>query len=73
MLKAKKAPDFRESGNWLVIEVETGKLVATMYFDRQTSSWWDADVPSGSSYFTGYLGDTKEEALKKITKNYYGS
>jgi hypothetical protein len=64
-LKMKKAKDFADSGDWLVID-ESGRTIANVYFDRQTATWRDRDVPLEAHYGADFMGFNKQDVLEKI-------
>lgn len=71
-LRAKKAPDFSETGNWCVID-ERGEIYCVMFFDRQSNGWYDESRWAVGSYaFSGFLGDNKNEALDKLERRRRG-
>lgn len=60
-LKAKKAADFATTGTW-VVETESGPV--NIFYDRSLKHWFLDERRTNGSFPD--LGETKEEALKKL-------
>jgi hypothetical protein len=72
-LKMKKGDDFSMDGEYDVMY--NGQRIAGMYFDKNSSSWYDAvyTAPTGNyakDFYQSFLGFSKEEALEKIAEKY---
>ncbi len=62
-LTARRASDFRESGNYVVIDA-TGQQVAVIYRDPESREWYEEGT--GKHFSECWLGSTKEEALATL-------
>ena len=64
-LRAKKAPDFDETANWLVLD-EDGDLFAVMYYDAAHLGWHEDTGHNSKRYGDDWLGFNKKEALERL-------
>jgi hypothetical protein len=64
-VKLKRAKDYADTGNQLVVD-DDGNTIATVYFDRQSNAWFDADAGMGKHHMHGYLGFSKEDMFRKL-------
>jgi uncharacterized membrane protein (UPF0127 family) len=67
-LKAEKAPDFAETGIWLV---ETPQGIKKMFSDIYNTRWWYEDLDRPTKHHgEGFLGFNKTEALERLAELY---
>jgi len=68
-LTAKRAKDFRDSGNYEVRD-ETGALVALMFRDPESREWYEESLPGvpQTHYTDRWRGFTQADALAAIAK-----
>ena len=68
-LTAKRAKDFRDSGNYEVRD-ETGALAALMYRDPESREWYEESLPGvpQTHYIDRWRGGTQAEALANIAR-----
>lgn len=68
-LSAKRAKDFRDSGNYEVRD-ETGELVALMYRDPESRWWYEDSLPGmpQAHYSERSLGFTQVDALATLAR-----
>jgi hypothetical protein len=68
-LTAKRAKDFRDSGNYEVRD-ESGALVALLYRDPESREWYEESLPGvpQTHYIERWRGLTQAEALASITR-----
>lgn len=71
VLAAKRAKDFRDSGNYEVRD-ETGTLVALMFRDPESRAWYEESLPGEAQihYIERWRGGTQAEALASITRRH---
>lgn len=70
-LTAKRAKDFRDSGNYEVRD-ETGTLVAIMFRDPESREWYEDQLPGTpqTHYTERWRGGTQAEALATIARRH---
>lgn len=70
-LTAKRAKDFRDSGNYEVRD-ESGALVALMFRDPENREWYEDSLPGQpQTHFTDrWRGLTQAEALANIARRH---
>ena len=67
-IKVRKAPDFSETGIWLV---ETPQGIKRMYSDIYSTRWWYEDTGELEKHYgETFLGFNKQEAIEKLQKKY---
>lgn len=68
-LTAKRAKDFRDSGNYEVRD-ETGALVALLFRDPESREWYEDQLPGSpqTHYTERWRGSSQAEALASITR-----
>ncbi len=68
-LTAKRAKDFRDSGNYEVRDA-TGTLVALMFRDPESREWYEENLPGVpmTHYIDRWRGFTQADALAAITR-----
>src|SRR6266516_1555424 len=67
-VKVRKAPDFAETGTWLV---ETLQGIKKMFSDIYATRWWYEDTGiSEKHHGEHFLGFNKAEAIEKLLKKY---
>jgi hypothetical protein len=73
-LTAKRAKDFRDSGNYEVRDA-TGTLVALLFRDPENREWYEEGLPGTPQkhYVTeSWLGSTQAEAIERLAKRRAG-
>ena len=70
-LTAKRAKDFRDSGNYEVRD-EIGALVTLMFRDPESREWYEESLPGvpQTHYTERWRGSTQAEALANIAKRH---
>ena len=70
-LTAKRAKDFRDSGNYEVRD-ETGTLVALMFRDPESREWYEDQLPGTpqTHYTERWRGGTQADALSTIARRH---
>lgn len=67
-VKVRKAPDFTETGIWLV---ETPQGIKKMFSDIYNTRWWHEDLDRLTKYHDeGFLGFNKTEAIQRLLEKY---
>ena len=68
-LTAKRAKDFRDTGNYEVRD-ESGALVALMFRDPESREWYEESLPGApqTHYTDRWRGFTQADALATIAK-----
>ena len=68
-LTAKRAKDFRESGNYEVRD-ETGAIVALMFRDPESREWYEESLPGTpqTHFVDRWRGFTQADALAAIAR-----
>jgi hypothetical protein len=68
-LTAKRAKDFRDSGNYEVRDT-AGTLVALLYRDPESHSWYEDHMPGmpQTHYIDRWRGHTQADALAAIAR-----
>jgi hypothetical protein len=68
-LTAKRAKDFRDSGNYEV-RAETGALVALLFRDPESREWYEDQLPGSpqTHYTDRWRGFTQADALATIAR-----
>jgi len=73
-ITAKRAKDFRDSGNYEVRD-ETGALVALLFRDPESREWYEDQLPGSpqTHYTERWRGSSQAEALASITRRLAGT
>lgn len=68
-LTAKRAKDFRDSGNYEVRD-ETGAIVALLFRDPESREWYEDQMPGSpqTHYTERWRGFTQADALATIAR-----